>query len=566
MSDDDRGPADAAYLGPLDVDVLVDEVIASFTPRIREAIRREDVVAVFRDLDLGERRLIRRATRLSVRWLRFSGAKGGGEDGTAIPFTYEQRFASGVNIIHIPDNQVGKSSIMKTIKFALTGDNGDYDTDVKRWITDISLTFALDNHPFTVIIASGDDGFQALLIDGEEQGGLKAALQGGREVIFDASDAANLKEEFKQFFFQRLGLKALSWTQASSTKDGTAAERSTSWLTYFQILLMPEGGDKYLLCDPTHAIGNQDGLIFSSFLGLNLTEPINQLGVEAKKAKKEVEHTRQQAQQAVQEAEQLIARLEDELRAKHTAADTLVREQRARRQALEDGDLARKLSAAQRALVEKSAEREELLARRETLNREIAQDRSRAKRLREAIELQLHFTGLEVRLCPNCDTAVAAEAISREQTAHVCRLCGHQAHDADPETIEALEMQAVELNEFVSRADRERMRLNARLGQLRQEIEQAEAQVGRLRQFASQDLSAALPTEDEEARRAELYQAIGRLQAEIDAANQRKAIDPTSEQTADLHRKIVERGTEEAAGEGRAAQSGVAQRARSTHP
>ena len=36
---------------------------------------------------------------------------------------------------------------------------------------------------------------------------------------------------------------------------------------------------RQLLCDPEQAFGNQEGLIFSSFLGLHLVEQLNWLGV-----------------------------------------------------------------------------------------------------------------------------------------------------------------------------------------------------------------------------------------------------------------------------------------------
>jgi predicted ATP-dependent endonuclease of OLD family len=42
-----------------------------------------------------------------------------------------------VNALVIEDNLVGKSSVLKTIKFALTGNDDEYDQEVRRWITDV---------------------------------------------------------------------------------------------------------------------------------------------------------------------------------------------------------------------------------------------------------------------------------------------------------------------------------------------------------------------------------------------------------------------------------------------
>ena len=65
----------------------------------------------------------------------------------------------------------------------------------------------------------------------------------------------------------------------------------------------------------------------------------------------------------------------------------------------------------------------ELDAERAALNARIIRDRARARHLREAIALSLHFTGLEVTRCPNCDATVNEEAVAHERVTHVCCLC-----------------------------------------------------------------------------------------------------------------------------------------------
>ncbi len=254
---------------PFTAEKLIDAAYARFSSKNRQRISRSDVERVVTDVKLAEQRPARKTPALRVYRLRFTGRKCL-PDRPPKPFEYDQTFGPGVNVICIPDNGVGKSSILKTIKYALTGDNGDYDADVRNWITDIWLAFALDNHEFTVLLSSRSGSPRALLVPGHEFRPIETAGEESALFIFDVSGAEAIKDELKQFFFRRFGFGKLSWTQQDPSVPSGVGERSTSWLSYFQALQIPDGGDRYLLCDQQHAMGNQDGLIFSTYLGLHL--------------------------------------------------------------------------------------------------------------------------------------------------------------------------------------------------------------------------------------------------------------------------------------------------------
>jgi len=159
-------------------------------------------------------RTARATPQLRLIRLRFVGEKhlDGEEHPRAI--NYDQPLAPGTNVVLIEDNDVGKSSIMKTIKFALTGDDDDYDRDVKEWLYDIWLTFALDAQVWTVLI-SRRGGIHGAMVLGEERRLVEEALD-SPAVLWDVSSQDKLKAELERFFFQRLGLSELSWTAQSS--------------------------------------------------------------------------------------------------------------------------------------------------------------------------------------------------------------------------------------------------------------------------------------------------------------------------------------------------------------
>lgn len=261
-----------------------------------------------------------------------------------------------------------------------------------------------------------------------------------------------------------------------------------------------------MLCDAQHAIGNQDGLIFSAFLGLNLVEPLNRLFIEATLARREVKNQERLTAEQMQAAKEEVGRLEAELQVARSRLQEIAAGQAARRRAVEGGKPAQRLVAAQSALVEKASERAHLEAEREELNRTLQQRRARERQLHEAVALQLHFTGLEVSLCPNCDAGVDPAAVEREQTTHTCRLCGKPAQGADAHEITALNDEADDVKREIDDMVQGRDAITARLGALRREIDALTTNIATLTEAAQQGIAFALPTAEEDAERNSLHE------------------------------------------------------------
>ncbi len=517
----------------------MDAVLTSFSPRNQGRITRDDVTRVVAELTLDEKRRARQSPSLRIKQLCFAGVKRRSGQPPE-PFRYDQAFSPGVNVICIPDNEVGKSSILKTIKYALTGDDGDYDADVHNWITDIWLAFSLDLRIFTVLLSTRGGAPRALLLAGEEFRPLEAVAEEMALTIFDVTGAEAIKAELQRFFFLRLDLGPLSWTQQDGSTPTGIAERSTSWLTYFQALYIPDGGDHYLICDPVHAMGNQDGLILSAFLGLHLVEPLNKLGVEASRVKKEAKVQEQQTAAQVQQAKEQVARLEESLRAAQARLQVIGSTQATRRSAIEGGEPAQRLMAVQFALAEKGNEQLRLEVERNELTNSLQRQRAHERQLREAVSLRLHFTGLEVSLCPNCDATVDTEAVERELTIHLCRLCGHPAHAADHAEMATLSAEAADIRREMVEMTEGRDTITDRLAALRHEVADLVNEANALRQAAQQGITYAFPTAEEASEQSDLLQEVGRIKAEVSIALRRAEPAPDgAEDEIDLRVRVV---------------------------
>jgi hypothetical protein len=523
---------------PLSKEGLCTAIYASFARRYRERIQPEDIAAVLETLDLSDYLLEFRAPQLQVRRLRFTGAKHLHGHVEPIPIAYDQTFAPGVNVVLIEENEVGKSSIWKTIKFALTGDSSDYDADVRSWIVAVWLTFALNDQPYTIILSRGDEVLQATLVPGEENRSLEEAVT-STSILFNAQGTENVKAELQHFFFNRLGLAELSWTQAVSGEPGEVAERKASWLTYFQALLIPDGGDRYLLCDREHAYGNQAGLILSAFLGLSLTDPLNKLLVEASRTRKEIQHEQSLSDQEREQAEAKIAALTIELQSARDRLKEIATAQQARRRAVETAESNRRILEMQAIFKEKNAELVAHQAEQENLGLRIQQDRKRERQLREAVRLQLHFTGISVTLCPNCDTMVDEEAVAHEQETHACRLCGKPAHHAPEEEIAVMEVEADACERRRKEAERDRDAIGQRIYHLHTELSALTTDIEQAQTASVQGLSYAFPTPQEEEEHDALLTKVGMIQRDLTIARERAKGRQPEIDRLDLHQRVV---------------------------
>ena len=497
---------------------------------------REQIAAAVGQLVLDEALPTAKAPHLHIRRLRFTGDKHlKGQEGTT-PFLYDQSFEAGVNVLLIGRNEAGKTSVLKTIKFALTGDRDSYDIDVKQWIKRVWLSFSLGANTYTVILAT-DDAVHGLLVTGEDFRDIDE-VAASAAWLFQAKDEKTLKEELQHFFFERLGLTPLAWTLATSTDPGTAERAWTTWSTYFQAL-MPEPSNEHLICDAEHAMGNQQGLILSMFLGLSLAPALNQLTTEASLAVRGVRTAKQVAEEEEKQAEVRVKALEDELLRVRIAVREIQTAQHTRREAVEQSEPVHRLQDARGRLVQMGAEKARLAQQWQEFTTRIQQAHARASSLYERAKIQLQFTTIDVRLCPNCDSSVTKEALERESTEHECRLCGHQARPSSAEDIAALETEARDAERRAAADQTAREHLSVRLRELRQDEPLLQGEIERLEKTLEFGVTYALPTEVEQERLEHLQQEVGRLQAEIKIARPPSEARQDEIEQLDVRRRIA---------------------------
>ena len=492
---------------PLNIDDITNRAFNRFITKSRVEISRDEVRKVVAGLDLAKLQPTRKVPRLMIRRLRFKGTKT--LDGLETAIDYDQPFETGVNALVIEDNLIGKSSVLKTIKFALTGNDEEYDQEVRRWITEIWLEFTLDDSPYTILLARREDGLHGRLAPGDHSCPIDKVPKASASKGFYHRGEEEVQKALESFFVHEFGLASLGWNQIHPAKDGSTIKVWASWLTYFQALRIPDDNHTYLLCKPEFA--NQDQLLFSAFLGLHLSEPLNQLSMEAASLRKSKEFSEEQVKEAAAQKAKLVERL-GKLRQELAELDA---EQARRLKVVTGGDLAAQLTAAEGRLVEGSAEIAAIEEQVTILTSQMQQCHATARRLREQIDLSRELTGLQVSICPNCARRIDAEAVQRERASHQCRLCVRpvpKASEDEAATLEAAakdyDQRAAEMKERIAQVSRE-------LTKSRKCVQTFRSTAETLRTTLKEGVTKGLPTQKETDRRGKLHEEIGGINHEI---------------------------------------------------
>jgi hypothetical protein len=507
-------PTTAPAPPPLNVDDITDSAYAKFSARAQQDISRDDVRAVVAELDLGKLRPVRHAPRLVVRRLRFTGAKKltGQQKPSAI--NYDQEFATGVNVILIQHNLVGKSSILKTIKFALTGDDDDYDADVREWIREIWLQFTLDDREYTILLARRDDGLHGMLVPGRKECPIEEVPATESALGFYNKGTDEIQAGLKDFFVKEFSLASLGWMMAHPSGDGRSSECWASWRTFFQALRIPDDNHTYLLCKPDPGVANQEQLLFSAFLGLHLMEPLNKLSMEASSIRKSAAARAGDGEKSAERKSELTR----QRRELQTELDALDGDLQRRLAVLLGGDLSRQIVEAEETLAASETEHRLLSEQLQNLTTQIRHQRANARRLREQIALSGELSGIEVKLCPHCTQGIEQAAVEREKRARQCRLCAKQVPQAPEDEAEILEAAAVQCEERADELQATYEEVSAQIASARVAVEAARRSAEAARRPPTGGVTADSLRQENE-RRGALNRQIGAIDQEVSTLN-----------------------------------------------
>lgn len=497
----------------------IDTLYETLRPALRGVSARE-LRGALRGLEPAFAQAVHRRTQLTIRRLRFGGAKEG-----------DFHFYPGVNVLRA-GNDTGKSSILKLIHYCLTGKN-DLKKDVNRWIEHVELAFELDGVPHAVLVDKSRRPRGRLV-----RGTLEVAASA--ETLLAFKNGKEMQSKLETFFNEAFGLRPLMGTQKDARKGSDALlDSTTSYRAYFRGMYINQNmGYTDLLTDGV-PYGNLFMKVLGMLLGLRGLDAY--FAVEARLAhvenalgKEERYHRR------VEEALELrdLATVDEELKKLEGYVDELKMQRTAHLVRATSDDLDRRLAELTQRLLELDAGRQQAAhdLQESEAALEVAQSESAA--LEEAIAGRTAVGAVEPVRCPVCETAIRERQRHPQPESGRCVLC-HE--DMPPERDDEAFLEAARTRLGVARraAQKQRRAVDARRAVLA-EIEVKAGQVLQQKGHLQAQLRSAYQGVREVEKEIEIEtRYLGRLEAERDQATRAVAEDGGTDIKRLLKRKKI---------------------------
>jgi hypothetical protein len=378
---------------------------------------------------------ISQGKKLVINKLKLSGRKNTGE-----LIDYYKEFYRGVNVI-FADNNKGKSSIFKIIKFALTGDKSSIKKDVYSWLEKILFEFELNDTPYTVYIdltstriKSGlyRSSIDTLVFNEDGCVDLEDIL-----INFEVNSEAAFKDKMQSFFFEQFSYYNLSWT-SSNKQSLELTKNNASWKTYYKSIYLESKDYNVLFVNADY--GAQNKKVLEMILGLKYTALINSLNTQSDYLKNNLNKKRLVIEEVIEGTDQEKKELE-----KLNEQITEMREQRKRtfRKTLNIDNY--RIQSQNLFNLEK--ETTVLNAQLEQLQNEKMQTEKRINNLKEELDFGFYFSNLDIKKCPRCEHEIKREKELNEKTYHKCMLCEDSLEPRKEEDDEVLTSKIDDLNE-----------------------------------------------------------------------------------------------------------------------
>ncbi|MFE6904018.1 hypothetical protein ACFVFJ_45685 [Streptomyces sp. NPDC057717] len=360
-------------------------------------------------------------------------------------FTRDMTLGPGPWAIASTLNNVGKSSLLWALSYALRGDGFEafkrpetvgwfsyvrVDFEVAGVAASIRLTFDKPDRPSCRLLSADTLEHLTALNSSQETG------PGVRVVATAEPDG--VKQLIDRFMLDRLGLRPLPlWTaEARAPKDADGNRDSTEqvhgWASYFYAIALNAGNSSILL-GPT-AYNQLPVKLMQLFLDVPYASELTQINTARKKDTQESNRVQRRAREDAQAREQQTEPLRQALRAAEEKVANLEAGQPDLTGLLADVDAAaRRLAHDQAALQE--AEEGHALARKARLKDERAVRRAQQSNAARAL-----LGALEPESCPRCDHEIGDARRTAEETDHRCSVCASPLPEAqdDPEARAAL--------------------------------------------------------------------------------------------------------------------------------
>ncbi|WP_413657875.1 hypothetical protein [Paraburkholderia phenoliruptrix] len=426
----------------------------------------ETVDSIFAQARVVEETGTRRAEHLKIHRLAFSGEKRAAETDNG-PFSFEWNdLGSGLwLVLSDNENQIGKSSILGVMLWALRGTQRAVPAPVRSWIGHVELDFSIGLDRYRVAFDDDENVPKGVL--------LRISPEPLREVAA-FSDEAEFVRSMDEFMMRRFALQSIP---VVNRKSDEATQIRHDWNAYSGSMFI-EGSHPAILGDV--AVGGLWWRMLQLFIGLPYSGA--QIALSSALALEKLRSEQKQTsatpasfyQDDIQRLNNNIADLErewTELTATTPRPEEVPELLRRFRQA------ALEVSKAEQSISDVEHLRSGIVA-------EVNEARTKLRQLKEGASAKKFFAGLTPVCCPRCAKPFASERLELEQDGGNCAICDRDTLADDYDALAAAIADATSRLEDAkageAELDEREEALRATLSTANATLERLETEVGRL--------------------------------------------------------------------------------------
>jgi len=393
-----------------------------------DGITIENVYKLLTDAELAELMQGESETKLSqrllIRRIRISGRKHNAAQDKPIPFCYDHTFQPGLNG-WIAGNGAGKSTILKTIVWGLTGIEPNFKPDVRTWLGDIAIAIAIADAIYTIryFPRSGQTRVTGKIYAHD----LETVLSDSDnlQALMSFSGASEMTKALANFFSSQMGFAPSQWVEPMNYSIDLE-QKSISWEIYAQALFI--GADDYTdYLFPHHYLnGKHHQRTLSLYLGLDLMDAVSRLEMERDKARSELLFEEKRIIANARGIREMIGQFETEFYSVEERINSIDSGQSILVDPTYISKIREQIAQQTRDVAERSRAEQQLLNEEQRIKGVRDEGQRTCQALRETIKFKVFMSGLTVEQCPHCEQTIPQTRVEEEIQTKRCRICHNE--------------------------------------------------------------------------------------------------------------------------------------------
>jgi hypothetical protein len=373
---------------------------------------------LFADLGIAEEKATRRAESLAIRRLMFSGEKqASGSANGGYTFEWTGLGPGHWGILSNGTNQIGKSTVLEVMLWALRGYPRGLKPEVRAWIAAVEMDFTVGPDQYRVSLTD---------IDNAPRGSLVMIGPGPARTLetFDGDEA--FEAAMGDLMMKRFALQPIPNIRHESA-DGDPSQYMHSWMAYAASMFI-EGSHPAILGDVT--VGALWWRMLHLFVGLPYagTHMALRNAVALERAARAAATPPAVGRGYADDIKRLEAELAREQRALQALGAGTVSLRELDALTIENATLARRAAELEGHIAD---------AQRASAAVKVERDEARAvlRRLEEGAASRRVFAGLKPVCCPRCSAALPDSRTEEEEQSGRCAVCDRNSLGEDAQAL-----------------------------------------------------------------------------------------------------------------------------------